>query len=190
MNDLVGVCFALFTLWVVARIIGGASREGRSLGRNAEQMQQMVGVVKSMFPHVPEASIRYDLMVSGSAEVTCDKILQQGYLPPPPDGFPGADEAPRPAPQESASPPSTESETPASAPPANLITRYHLEERLADSSSQKDASAMPTAWSDNANDRQKSLEERKAQMILQARRRMAQRQRQQGSAPVSPTSSL
>lgn len=35
-----------------------------------------------MFPHVPEASIRYDLMVSGSAEITCDKILQQGYLPP------------------------------------------------------------------------------------------------------------
>lgn len=132
-----------------------------------------------MFPHVPEASIRYDLMVSGSAEVTCDKILQQGYLPPvrgtaadtqPPDGFPGADEARRPAPQEPASPPSTESETPASAPPANLITRYHLEERLADSNPQKDVSALPTAWSDNANDRQKSLEERKAQMILQARR--------------------
>lgn len=69
-----------------------ASREVQSLGRNSEQMQQMVrersyglcqvGVVKSMFPHVPEASIRYDLMVSGSAEVTCDKILQQGYLPP------------------------------------------------------------------------------------------------------------
>lgn len=50
MNDLVGVVFALFTLWVIARIIGGgesiflikASREGRSLGRNTEQMQQMV----------------------------------------------------------------------------------------------------------------------------------------------------
>lgn len=52
-------------------------------------------------------------------------------------------------------------------PPANLITRYHLEERLADSDT---PSAISAAWSDNANDRQKSLEERKAQMILQARR--------------------
>ncbi|WFD20744.1 hypothetical protein MCAP1_002996 [Malassezia caprae] len=129
-------------------------------------MQQMVGVVKSMFPHVPEASIRYDLMLSGSAEVTCDKILQQGYLPPPPDGFPGADEARQPATVEPPQPPS-EPATSAPPPPANLITRYHLEERLADAET---PSTLSAAWSDNANDRQKSLEERKAQMILQARR--------------------
>ncbi|SHO79330.1 Uncharacterized protein MSYG_3680 [Malassezia sympodialis ATCC 42132] len=184
MNDLVGVVFALFTLWVIARIIGGASREGRSLGRNTEQMQQMVGVVKSMFPHVPEASIRYDLMVSGSAEVTCDKILQQGYLPPPPDGFPGADEAQRPAVEEPVQQ-STETEPPTA--PANLITRYRLEGRLADTDT---SSAISTAWSDNANDRQKSLEERKAQMILQARRRMAQRQNQQGPASAAPITPL
>ncbi|WFD28263.1 hypothetical protein MNAN1_003271 [Malassezia nana] len=169
MNDLVGVCFALFTLWVIARIIGGASSEVQSLGRNSEQMQQMVGVVKSMFPHVPEASIRYDLMVSGSAEVTCDKILQQGYLPPPPDGFPGTEEASA-APAEESSQTISTAEALEPAPPSNLISRYHLEERLTDSNPESHASSIKSVWHDNADDRQKSLQERKAQMILQARR--------------------
>ena len=156
-----------------------------------------VGVVKSMFPHVPEASIRYDLMVSGSAEVTCDKILQQGYLPPvrgvapykqPPDGFPGADEAQRPAVEEPVQQ-STETEPPTA--PANLITRYRLEGRLADTDT---SSAISTAWSDNANDRQKSLEERKAAASdvykRQPGRRMAQRQNQQGPASAAPITPL
>lgn len=34
-----------------------------------------------MFPDIPEVSIRYDLLQSGSAEATCDRILRDGYLP-------------------------------------------------------------------------------------------------------------
>lgn len=48
---------------------------------NAVQTQQMVETVKTMFPHIPEPSIRYDLLRSGSAEATCERILQDGYLP-------------------------------------------------------------------------------------------------------------
>lgn len=40
-----------------------------------------VEAVQAMFPHIPEASIRYDLQRSGSAEATCERILQDGYLP-------------------------------------------------------------------------------------------------------------
>ncbi len=41
-----------------------------------------------MFPQVPEANIRYDLARSGSAEATCDRILQEGGLPAVSEAYP------------------------------------------------------------------------------------------------------
>ena len=137
-----------------------------------------------MFPDIPEASIRYDLSLSGSAEVTCERILQQGYLPLPPPGFPGADVA-RQAVSEDYQrhhTPSTPAAATASATRAasstssNLISRFHLESRLHEPhTTPKGKEPAAVAWSPNAQDRQQSLQERKAQMILQARKRLEER---------------
>ena len=60
-----------------------SDKDGRGNSENASSTdtQQMVEAVQAMFPHIPERSIRYDLLRSGSAEITCEKILQDGFLP-------------------------------------------------------------------------------------------------------------
>ena len=136
-----------------------------------------------MFPDIPEASIRYDLSLSGSAEVTCERILQQGYLPLPPPGFPGADEARQAVSEDyqrrqtpSTSAAATTSAEAASSTSSNLISRFHLESRLHEPhTTPKGKEPAAVAWSPNAQDRQQSLQERKAQMILQARKRLEER---------------
>ena len=134
-----------------------------------------------MFPDIPEVSIRYDLILSGSAEATCDRILQQGYLPLPPADFPGAEEA-----RQSANRTATASASSARASSTssgvssspNLISRFHLEHRLQEDQNHTSKGKKPSQsmWSPSAKDRQESLQERKAQMILQARKRMEERQ--------------
>jgi hypothetical protein len=54
----------------------------------------------------------------------------------------------------------------------NLIERYHLEERLG-----HDTPSLPVTWQADARDREASLKERKAQVILQARQRMLDRKK-------------
>lgn len=137
-----------------------------------------------MFPDIPEASIRYHLSLNGSVEVLCERILQQGYLPLPPPGFPGADEARqavsedyhrRQMPSTSTTATATITGNASSTSP-NLISRFHLENRLHDPhTSPKSKEPVAVAWSPNAQDRQQSLLERKAQMILQARKRLEER---------------
>jgi len=136
-----------------------------------------------MFPDIPEASIRYDLSLSGNAEVTCERILQQGYLPLPPPGFPGADEARQAVSEDyqrrqtpSTSAAATTSAEAASSTSSNLISRFHLESRLHEPhTTPKGKEPAAVAWSPNVQDRQQSLQERKAQMILQARKRLEER---------------
>ena len=136
-----------------------------------------------MFPDIPEASIRYDLSLSGNAEVTCERILQQGYLPLPPPGFPGADEARQAVSEDyqrrqtpSTSAAATTSAEAASSTSSNLISRFHLESRLHEPhTTPKGKEPAAVAWSPNVQDRQQNLQERKAQMILQARKRLEER---------------
>ena len=60
----------------------------------------------------------------------------------------------------------------------NLISRFHLEHRLQEDQNHTSKGKKPSQsmWSPSAKDRQESLQERKAQMILQARKRMEERQ--------------
>ena len=87
MNDSVGALLAIFVMWVILRFaFGGSSSQTPSAPRlnNARSRpvpQHMVDSVKALFPHVPEDAIRYDLQRSGSAEATCDRILNEGGLP-------------------------------------------------------------------------------------------------------------
>jgi len=42
---------------------------------------EMIETVHSMFPDIPTDNIRYDLLRTGSVEVTTNKLLERGFLP-------------------------------------------------------------------------------------------------------------
>ncbi|WFD35179.1 hypothetical protein MCUN1_002029 [Malassezia cuniculi] len=211
MNDTLGALFAVLVLWVIVRIIGS---RGTSVSPGA------IDAVHSMFPHVSKTAIHYDLLQTGSAEATCDKILRDGTLPEPPAGFrlpeiPGTHTTPvaaqahvasaglgagsvagTPAPAGLAVPNTpAQSTTTATASPntvsptASLIAKYRLEERLQDEitddveitnkGKERVGRVDPQAWAAQASDREAELRERKARMVLAARRRLMEKSSEQ-----------
>lgn len=130
-------------------------------------------------------NIRYDLLRSGSVEITSNKIIERGFLdrvcPPPSFSLPILIYPQPPAAYFTLYPPTpaadvTTTDTPAPAPTAsssasskhaNLISRYGLESRTITETSGEYSDKA--AWEDSAAKREASLKERKAQMILAAR---------------------
>ncbi len=141
------------------------------------------------------ANIHYDLLRTGSVELTTNKILERGFLDAvrallsplirpysfihsqPPEAYftlyprqSGADVVPRPA----GAPTAVRIVTTGTQawPKETLISRYGLESRLSGAddlpSPQQDAGGR-AVWEDTAEKREASLRERKAQMILAAR---------------------
>lgn len=148
-------------------------------------------LVSGMFPQIPLAAIKWELQKNGAnVEATTEKILTNGFLPEPP--------APaNPSPASSSRPsrtnaPSTVTNASTSATSTgrssnnahiDLITRYNLSNKLAESAMSNDSdsgSASPSgsgkgkasAWSQNKAERQALLQKRRDEMILKARRRM------------------
>ncbi|KAH9003281.1 hypothetical protein EDB86DRAFT_3062795 [Lactarius hatsudake] len=138
-----------------------------------------------MFPDIPHANIHYDLLRTGSAEVTTNKILERGFLDAPPESY--FTLYPRPANADTAGRPASALTTARAAAPAatqaqlkeSLISRFSLESRLpsADVPPPSEEADGRAVWEDTAEKREASLRERKAQMILAARQRMLAAQR-------------
>ncbi|KLO15174.1 hypothetical protein SCHPADRAFT_276261 [Schizopora paradoxa] len=164
--------------------------------------QDMIDTVTTMFPDMPVDNIRYDLLRTGNVEVTTNKIIERGYLDAPPASYfriyPRADLQP----QQGATATTTSTQTNAAASSSklqnrkkdpSLIERFHLESRVSseDVTTSESESKVITpeevgkksVWESNPEAREASLKERKAQMILAARRRL---QEQSKKAP-SPT---
>lgn len=115
-------------------------------------------------------NIRYDLLRSGSVETTSNRVLERGFLDPPPQGYytlyprtnANAPGAPPQARQAAQAAPQKPKET--------LISRFALESRMSDADPIPDAEVGGKAiWEDSAAKREASLRERKAKMILAAR---------------------
>ncbi|WFC97484.1 hypothetical protein MYAM1_000198 [Malassezia yamatoensis] len=174
MNDLLGAFFSLLVLWAVLRAMG-ISSENDTESAPSIDTQRMVEAVQAMFPHIPERSIRYDLVRSGSAEATCEKILQDGFLPTPPAQFAAGTETQQasqtqpPVPETSRAGSSTTGIAGSST--LDLIHRYRLSERL-DKLEESSSSSQPSrpCWDSQPKDREAALRERKAQVVLQARK--------------------
>ena len=136
------------------------------------------------------ANIHYDLLRTGSVELTTNKILERGFLDAvraplsshvlsfplialqPPEAY--FTLYPRPSSANLGLPPAS---TPAAAtmqirPKETLISRFGLENRLSAGdiapSPEQDAGGR-AVWEDSAEKREASLRERKARMILAAR---------------------
>ncbi|KAI0073850.1 hypothetical protein K474DRAFT_1666134 [Panus rudis PR-1116 ss-1] len=159
----------------------------------------MVETIHNMFPTIPADNIRYDLLRTGSVEVTTNKILERGFLPPPPEAYytiypraisstTQAEQRPQPATNASAS--SSKSQ-----PKQSLIERYHLEDRLnsdaavSSAITPEEVAARGATWEDSPEKRQALLRERKAQMILAARQRLLAQQKNEASTSGSASTS-
>lgn len=136
----------------------------------------MVNHVHAVFPNIPPDNIRFDLLRTGSIELTSNKILERGFLEAPPPAYytiyPRAEAS---APQlpdgsdiTSVSSPSSSAKQP------SLIERYNLHDRVDGVNFTPDVIEVggKAKWEDTTEKREASLRERKAQMILAARQRM------------------
>ncbi|EJD48032.1 hypothetical protein AURDEDRAFT_102257 [Auricularia subglabra TFB-10046 SS5] len=191
-SELVNVLVAFAFIYLLVRWLSkGGDNASRAdsptaiLGFTPRKVtEDMIMTVHAAFPDIPRANIHYDLLKTGNAQVTSNKILERGVLDAPPASyfraFPLAqDQTAQPAAGASGAVSSSP------APPPDLISRFHLEERVA-KPVPEDAPAGAggsSAWETSAEKREASLRERKAQMILEARRRMAEKL--QASAPAA-----
>ncbi|KAF7377679.1 hypothetical protein MSAN_00190900 [Mycena sanguinolenta] len=146
--------------------------------------QDMIDTISNMFPDIPPDNIRYDLLRTGSVELSSNKILERGFLDPPPPAYftlyprdPNAEQVARPAAGGAAS-------TAIKAPKQSLIDRYNLQQRVTQPGPliEEDQSGGKAAWEDSAEKREASLKERKAQMILAARQRMLAQQQKDAAS--------
>ncbi|KAF7369051.1 CUE domain-containing protein [Mycena venus] len=152
--------------------------------------QDMIDTISNMFPDIPPDNIRYDLLRTGSVELSSNKILERGFLDPPPPAYftlyprdANADQTARAAQAGGGGATSTAVKT----QKQSLIDRYNLQERVAQPSTTligEDQIGGKAVWEDSPEKREASLKERKAQMILAARQRMlAQQQQKKDAAP-------
>ncbi|KAG6828339.1 hypothetical protein H0H92_008353 [Tricholoma furcatifolium] len=116
-------------------------------------------------------NVRYDLLRTGSVELTSNKILERGFLDAPPPAyytlFPRDTAPARPAAATATARPTDKK------PQGTLISRFNLQDRVSkEETIQEDKVGGKATWEDSAEKREASLRERKAQMILAARQRM------------------
>ncbi|CAE6451184.1 unnamed protein product [Rhizoctonia solani] len=160
---------------------GGNARPATVLGFAPKNVTpEMIASVRSAFPQESIDNIRYDLLKSGSVEITSNKILERGFLDRPPAAYftlypptPAADVTTTDTPS-----PATASSTTAKS--TSLLSRYGLETRANEGSTSEFSDKA--AWEDSSAKREASLKERKAQMILAARQRMLAQQSQPSSS--------
>ncbi|ETW75462.1 hypothetical protein HETIRDRAFT_391084 [Heterobasidion irregulare TC 32-1] len=158
---------------------------------------EMTDTISGMFPDIPRENIHYDLLRTGSVELTSNKILERGFLDAPPPAYftlytrSSTAAATATAAVAGAGARATAA-TAASAKrkPETLISRFRLEDRVAAEPDASADAALPApeeaggraVWEDSAEKREASLRERKAQMVLAARQRMLAQQQQQQKA--------
>ncbi|KAF9428648.1 hypothetical protein BGZ94_001616 [Podila epigama] len=183
MTDFVSITIVVVIIFMVFRWLSASGdnqprRQAQNRGRMTTRPTrlvnpEMVETVRSMFPHVPTAAIHYDLQKTGSVEQTCDNILRDGSLPMPP--------APRPPTPLTtvASSSSSSVATGSNSINGNLVQRFKLQE----AAEKNFVPEEPTkVWGDSAEKRQEVFKSRKEFMVLQARKRLLEKEAQKAAA--------
>ncbi|KAK8167781.1 hypothetical protein IWX90DRAFT_379545 [Phyllosticta citrichinensis] len=174
---IVVVSFLLFRWYSSASPAGGAA-DGSSNSRNGAPRVNPAAVeqVALMFPQLQRRDIMWDLSRNGSnVAATTERILSGRGLEVPPPSY---------------QPPMPTARTAASTPiipksqKVDLITRYHLADKINDESAAAEETSQKTTWSQNKTERQRILQKRRQEMVLAARRRMLEKDKA-SSAPAS-----
>ncbi|KHN98118.1 Ubiquitin system component Cue [Metarhizium album ARSEF 1941] len=143
------------------------SRPTRSPEDVRRSRETAVERIQQMFPQAERRSILWDLQRNGgSIQNTTERILA-GRLETPPVTF-----QPLPPPGQATAGASTASATRQADKPSqpDLITRYNLKSKITEAKFEDEA--KPRGWSSNRDERQASLQKRRDEMILAARRKM------------------
>jgi len=174
------VIFGLVRWWSKPGSNATGTDQRPSLGFRPKNVTlSMIQTVQNAFPEEPRSNVHYDLLRTGNVQVTCNTLIEKGFLPPPPPAFyqlyPQPDQ---PAPtSRGGTPPATKSVSPSSADPSNLIQRFNLENEVTSSTAPLQADVnSKAAWLDTPEKREANLRERKTQMILAARQKMLEKQ--------------
>ncbi|GJN90620.1 hypothetical protein Rhopal_003632-T1 [Rhodotorula paludigena] len=159
-----GVCYAGYKL-----IFGSSSSR-----RRRDVPQASIDQVLSVFPNVSQAAARWELERNGGS---VERAPPASYFPPSPDAL-----VVRPGTPTQAAPAAAGSSASAQAkrgPPPSLIARLGLQDKVAsdDKGKAKEAeAASATGWSTSASEREKNLRARKEKLVLQARRKLLEKQ--------------
>ncbi|MDI1488723.1 MAG: hypothetical protein OHK93_007999 [Ramalina farinacea] len=129
--------------------------------------------IANMFPQIPRRDIMWDLQrTGGSVAGTTERILGRGGLDTPPPTF-----QPTNIPSPGAVRPSTGTAQQQSKQEyVDLIKRYKLEGKLGREAEVQEGSSR--TWSANSDERQAALQRRREEMVLNARRKMEEKDRQ------------
>ncbi|KAM0202917.1 hypothetical protein ACHAPA_000656 [Fusarium lateritium] len=174
-DDQISLPYLMVILVVSGLIIrylffGGPSppRAARSPEAFLRSREVAVERIQQMFPQADRRSILWDLQRNGgNIQNTTERILA-GRLDMPPVTF-----QPPPPPGQAAATGSAATATRQPEKPSqpDLITRYNLKNKL-DVASQQEQDNKGKGWSSNKDERQASLQRRRDEMILAARRKM------------------
>lgn len=148
----------------------------------------MIASVQNAFPQEPRANIHFDLLRTGNVQITCNTLIEKGFLPPAPAAFfqlyPQPDQPAPEATLTSSQPGARPTTASSSAKPSNLLERFQLDKDVPESVTE--ATEKPI-WLDTPKKREDNLRERKAAMILQARQKLLEKQAK-GKAKAEPVS--
>ncbi|KAI4125805.1 MAG: hypothetical protein LQ338_004085 [Usnochroma carphineum] len=138
---------------------------------NPEHIEQ----IAQMFPQLSRRDIQWDLQRNGgSVQATTERVLSGRGLERPPPSF------------QPIQPPASSSSTAPAAPPPpksshpDLITRYKLESRISQPhvTRPEEEKPKPPTWSQNKTERQTLLQKRREDMVLAARRKLEEKERE------------
>ncbi|KAI4103619.1 MAG: hypothetical protein LQ339_004148 [Xanthoria mediterranea] len=156
-----------------------SSTDTRSSNRGRGADPAHVDQILQMFPQLNRRDIQWDLQRNGgSVQATTERVLGGRGLERPPPSFQPVQPPPSSTPTRPAPPP------PKSSHP-DLITRYNLASRISAASQpegaapeEEEASKPQVTWSQSKAERQALLQKRREDMVLAARRKMEQRERE------------
>ncbi|WWC59977.1 uncharacterized protein I303_102540 [Kwoniella dejecticola CBS 10117] len=193
MEDIVPTIIIIAAIYFLVRWFTSGKSGNNAEGGIRGVTPSMVETVHGAFPHVPIPNIIYSLSRTRSAQATSEEILERGTLQAPPPNFSipasllPATTGPVPSTTNTANSATKASSTKNS----SLIERYNLSARIpSHKGKEKDVdsgTSTPTSvdsfedkgkWEDSREKREMGLKERKEKMILEARRRMMEKQSQ------------
>lgn len=148
---------------------GSNSSSGSSRGRAVDPAQ--VAQISAMFPQLDRRSIAWDLHRNGgNVAATSERILTGRGLDNPPPSYQPPLPA-QPTEQRSSVAPS------AAAGQPDLITRYGLQSRISDKGKEpvRSEEQKRSAWTSDKAARAEGLKKRREDMILEARRKMMEK---------------
>jgi len=217
-SEIVNVIIAVAVIYFVVKwaTSGGSDSSANATGgtdvakilgfKPKKATPDMIASVRAAFPDIPTDNIHYDLLRTGSVELTVNRLLERGYLDPPPAAYRRAFPATSTSDDGTIPVPSGDSKLagkPAAPQVPSLIQRFQLESKLSDGGDElptwdgtgpipsaakgkgragSSVTTPPTSssnasiWEATKEQRQSSLQKRKEAMIIAARQRLLEKE--------------